>query len=634
MQSIQDDLDQAVELRDKIQQEIGEDKSVLEHLKTKVYTNPIEGEAEAKLIGAEWKLKDLLIAGIVLDKNKVEESKEKQELIIPGKGKLISEFAVEISEEIKHEEKLFFRVDLKEIVEIGKIKDNDDKLIYNGFMRIKPNRFITLLENYVTPGVWHKNDQNSWEFKKKSITGDQASTLLQSEILQNALPIINRIFTVPLPIIYKGELTFPRKGYDKRFNSWLPYDSPEIEDPNMELDKAKEILLNLYKEFCFQTKQDYINAIAGLLTPFLRGMFSSFSTRTPVFFYIANRERAGKDYCAGITGIVYEGASIEESPISTSEKARGDNTDELRKKILAALINGKKRMHFSNNKGYINNAVFEAVTTAEQYTDRILGKSDTATFENELDFSLSGNVGIGFTPDLANRCRFVRLFLDIEDANARKFNTPNLHRNIKDKRGLILSALYSLVKNWFDCEKPKGSKNFSSFPQWAEICGGIMECAGYDNPANPDKETLTLGGDSETQDMKELFEMCYSIHPEQFIQKKEIKNMVINSDREIFTYIDFLNKSDQTKFGNKINKFVGRVLSGIRLVVKDRNIRSARQEFKFTKDKIEQNKDEIFGKGGNLGNIRQPLTPVVPRKSEVNIYNVRSKATRVTEVAK
>ena len=77
-------------------------------------------------------------------------------------------------------------------------------------------------------------------------------------------------------------------------------------------------------------------------------------------------------------------------------------------------------------------------------------KNLNITLDNEMDFSLSGNVGIGFTADIANRSRFIRLFLDIEDANSREFHNPNLHKWIKENRGLILSALYTLVRNWVD----------------------------------------------------------------------------------------------------------------------------------------------------------------------------------------
>lgn len=89
---------------------------------------------------------------------------------------------------------------------------------------------------------------------------------------------------MPFPIIYNGKLTFPHKGYDIRFGSWLPYDSPEIIDTNMSLKEAKQLLCELYSEFCFQSSQDYSNAVSALLTPFLRGLFSRFNARTPIFF--------------------------------------------------------------------------------------------------------------------------------------------------------------------------------------------------------------------------------------------------------------------------------------------------------------------------------------------------------------
>ncbi len=520
----------------------------------------------------------------------------KNDIKLPGLGKLVSAFATEVANEIKGKKTLFFRPSSQEIVEIGKIKcHKTDEYIYTGFISVKPNRLITLVERYFNPGIEHWDDKHKeWTFKKKSMGRELSNTLLHSEILQHELPQINRIFTIQLPIIYEGKLTFPKHGYDERFTSWLSYNAPEIDNPNMNLNEAKKILFNLFKEFCFQSKQDYTNAIAALLTPFLRGLLPSFSTRTPIFFYLANRERAGKDYLSGITGILYEGESIEESPISSSENAKSNQTEELRKKILAAMISGKKRLHFANNKGYINNAVFEAVTTAEKYSDRVLGRNETLTFDNEIDFSLSGNVGIGYTPDFANRSRFIRLHLDIEDANSRSFENPNLHKWVKENRGLILSALYSLVRNWIEKESPEGTINFASFPSWAKICGGIMESARYDSPCNQDKETLALGGDTETQDMKELFEMCYFKYPNQWITKNNIKGLIMKDDCHLFNYFDFDKRSDQTRFGNKVSKFIGRVLSDIRLVLKDPNVRAARQEIKFTKDKIETDKSLIF----------------------------------------
>jgi hypothetical protein len=53
---------------------------------------------------------------------------------------------------------------------------------------------------------------------------------------------------------------------------------------------------------------------------------------------------------------------------------------EIRKKIMACMMQGKKRFHSANNKGLINNSVFEGVTTAEIWSDRVLGKSQVVKF--------------------------------------------------------------------------------------------------------------------------------------------------------------------------------------------------------------------------------------------------------------
>jgi len=514
----------------------------------------------------------------------------KNEIIMPKTGKLISEYARELGAVLTVTNTLFFRVDAKEIMEIGKIKQFDsEEYTYTGFLSMDPSRFITVVEEFATPGVIveikKKKDQEEetkFAFRPRSMTTELSKTVLHSDILQKALPQINRIFTIPIPIIYKNELTFPKKGYDERFGSWLPYDAPEISYPDMLLKEAKEILKNTFKEFCFQTKQDYINAISALLTPFLRGLFTSFNTRTPVFFYLANRERAGKDYLAGVTGIVYEGHALEESPICNSER-NGNNSDELRKKILSALIHGRKRMHFSNNKGFLDNAVFESITTSEKHSDRILGRSEILTFDNELDFSLSGNIGVGFTPDFANRCRFIRLFLDIENANLREFKNPLLHNWVRENRSKIISALYILVKNWRDKGSPKGSIPFASFSQWADICGGIMEVAGYISPCKPDEGIVSVAGDTETVEMKKLFEECYAKYKDMDIKKQEILRCV--DDAELFPFLDLNQKSDQMKFSTLLTRYEGRILSNVRFIVTKPSDRTARKEYKFTKIK-------------------------------------------------
>lgn len=501
---------------------------------------------------------------------------------LPNNGKLISTFANELGKRVQGENIFFYRSDSRQIVEIGKIRHPDGKFIDSGFIEINPNRFITLIERYFKP--WQTVYTKRGELTvTKSMSQTIANTVLVSDNFRNKMPVINRIFTVQLPVIYEGCLTFPKEGYDDRFGSWLPYNAPRISKPKMNIKDAVKLLNKIYKDFCFKSQQDYINSVAGLLTPALKGLYSEFNVRDPIFFYRGNRERVGKDYNANITGIVYEGQALEEPPISNNERG-GSSNDEVRKKIMAALIQGRKRFHSSNNKGLINNAVLEGITTSRTHSDRILGKNEILTFDNEINFSLSGNIGTTLTPDLANRSIFINLFYDKEDVNARIFDTPDLHGWIKNNRELILSAIYSLIRNWVDKGCPKGSLAFASFPEWAAICGGIMESANIGNPCQKSDKDLGVASDSETEEMKILFEMCFEKMGSIWLKKSDIKNIMIESEEAIFSYIDWNKMPDQVKFAKKVGKFVGRILSDIKFVCKDDGVRASRREYKFVKE--------------------------------------------------
>ena len=535
-------------------------------------------------------------------------AKVKEKLKLPNDGKTISKFASELSDRTQKENIFFYRPDLKQIVEIFKFKDIDESFEYKGFSGLSPVRFITLIERYFTPyDVVHLKGGEELDIIK-SMSQTTAKIVLESDQFRDTMPVIKRMFSVPIPIIHKGELTFPKIGYDERFGSYLPHSSPWIEFDNMPLEEAKKILDEIYGGFCFKDRQDYVNSIAALLTPFLRGLFSDFCVRTPVYFYMANRERSGKDYNAGITGIVYEGAAIEEPPISNNERS-GACSEETRKKILSLLIQGRKRFHSSNNKGLINNAVFESYTTATSISDRILGKNDSPTFANEIDYSLSGNIGTTMTPDMANRSLYINLFLEIEDANKRTFDNPNLHEWVRENRNLVLSAMYALVKNWFNKKCPDGSVPFASYPEWARICGGIMEAAGYISPCNKSKESFGVALDTETEDMKSLFEFCFKASPDTWLKKNEIKQLIIESKDDLFVDVDWDKSSDKIKFGKVVDRFVGRILSDIQFLVKDNTIRGSRREYKFVKVKATF-RDTYTKKKSNL-NVKAGIGGIV-----------------------
>jgi len=551
--------------------------------------------------------------------------KIKTSIELPGDNSYTSSFADKLGDVYKSRNVLFFRGESNEVVEIRKHKNitkNGEEYIETGFDAVRGGRFVTLIELLVKPWTV-KFFKNGGKLQvERSMTQSTGSVVLESSNLQSKLPPIKRIFEIPIPILYNKKLTFPKKGYDKRFASWLISNSPEIIDKEMTLKEAKENISTIFEEFCFASEKDKIHAIAGFLTPFLHGLLLKFSTRTPVFIYMANRERAGKDYCAGCTGMLYEGSKVEQPAICNDET--GSNNEELRKKITACMRQGKKRFHSANNKGLLNNSIFEGVTTAEKWEDRILGRTEVSTFDNEMDYSLSGNLGIRLTPDMSNRARIINLHLVDEDANARKFQNPDLHGWIMKNRELILSSLYALVRNWVENGMKPGTVPFASFPEWANVCGGIMESAGYDNPCKPDK-TAIISLDSETEEMKLLFETAYALYPDKWLSKKDIQEIVENEN--IMDYLEFTEKSHQVKFGIRIDKFLRRILSEIYMEVDSLEQRPSRRKYKFTKQSVNVSSIGNEGSGisiskNNQKNIDNEKTILNNNVDNKNIRNV------------
>ena len=527
-------------------------------------------------------------ATIVLENNGLNPDLPK--LMQPSEGRPVSRFAESVGTFFAEKELLFYRQSDDAIVRI----ENGDSI---GFKEMKPAEFTTFIEKYWNVGKNKiiiqkiKNEDGLEEDKRKirfvldTLSRSNADLCLSSSQFREKLPKIKYLFPVPFPIIKNGELTFPKVGYDPEFQSWLSPDAPRIRT-DMTLDDAKKIINEVYKEFCFGYKQDHDNAIAGLITPLCRKLYSRETCRTPIFFFEANRERCGKDYCANIRIIVYDGVAMEEPPIAYKD----GSDDEVRKKITSKFKAGKMFFHSSNNKGFIDSAIIESVSTNEIWTDRSLGKNENVAFPNVLEFSLSANTGIGYTPDFARRSIFSNLFLSMEDPNQRKFENPDLHLWVQNNRGEILSAIFTLIRNWYEKGMPSGSVPFASFSEWSRVVGGIMECAGYLNPCNPNVNPSEVGGDLETQDMKKMFSMAINRWEDQWITKREIVKEITNEDSEfgdLFSFLDWKNpKSGVSSFGKLVEKFVNRELSGITLQ-SDGNAVSSRRKYRFIK------KDEL-----------------------------------------
>lgn len=502
-----------------------------------------------------------------------------------------------IGAELAKKSNLFYRPYFDQLVEINIIRSNEE--IENNRSRIRisivdADRLVNLVQErfdfYIV-----KETSKSREEIATSISKQQAALLIKNDSLLNQIKELEKVMTRPYMYLNKTGLHVEYNGYSEKTNNFYTPDTPTIQDINV--DEAKEQINKILFGFCFEDESDKAIAISYIMTPALRGLYADKRERTPCFALIANRERAGKDYLAGIRSLLYSGVQIDHSPIADGERA---NVDEWRKKFTSMLMNGETIFHSANNVGYLNNPVFEAIITSKVIQDRLLGSNNQKSFDNWLDISFSANLGLRWRGDMAGRLRKINLFYAEEDPNSRTFPIPDLHGYISENRGYLLSCIYSLIKEWYNAGMPnQDGKTFSSFPVWAKYCGAIMD---YHNLGNPlvyqgDDE---IGGNDEERKMSAVYELMFQWQRNN--DKREIKSPDIISaittyqqmdsrERDINGYADvdddaimsisLDNQSGKLKMGHLISKFKGRILKGVQFRILQQHKDAKRRAYSF-----------------------------------------------------
>lgn len=490
------------------------------------------------------------------------------QIALPGEGRPASEFARETAVILSATLKYFLYG-----TEVSMIRPQPDNTTRYTLGSLETKQAITILEDDISFGHWRKDESKGKVFIEKSMSNETASVLLAASQMKEALPRVRRLLDCPVPLLdADGKITLPQMGYDPGHQTYLQPAAPSIE--TMDLAEAKRFLLEdvlgdlATGGFPWRDEQSKTNAIARLLTPLGRGLMNW--KKAPVFVLLANQPRLGKDTLAMAVQMLYTGEAGIGSTLNSKE---GDA--EMRKRITSLLRGGRQFIHFANMHGDVNFGSLEAATDASLiWTDRLLGQSRELSLPNEAEYSLSMNLGATLTRDLLARSVVIELHLAAEDPNQREFKHPNLLEWVKTNRGKILGALMALICEWDRQGRPRGSVRFASFPEWAEVVGGIMEATGLGNPCKKQATLNSEIGDSETEDMRRLFEMANQAFGNDFVTKARLYQLLSESGEDApFAHFNLTgekeSKADQTKFGKILQRHKDRELSGITLRIDD-----------------------------------------------------------------
>lgn len=260
-------------------------------------------------------------------------------------------------------------------------------------------------------------------------------------------------------------------------------------DDSLTLVQATDFLRRLLLEFPFSEKKPYPHSddstpeefyqsrslavqIAAMLSQFAIGCLPRHSLRLG-FIYNANTERSGKTLLVKLAIVAVSGKMAAQSWTKKDE--------DLRKAIDAEVLRASRYIVFDNVKGHIQSQIIEAFMTSSNWTGRVLGKTQMFEAENTATLFFTGN-DCTVSPDMANRCLIVDLYVDEADVQARTISQPINDSWLmeRENRFKILSALWAIVRHWVDagCQKPSGRVRVG-FDEWCDVIAGMVEFAGF-----------------------------------------------------------------------------------------------------------------------------------------------------------
>ena len=458
------------------------------------------------------------------------------------------------------------------------------------FSALSPTRARTWIEDYVVTGInvsppKNENGDSSGESKFVPQTMKQAVAggLMVSPQFASGLPVIYRIIDVAIPIKKQdGSVITPKRGFNRKLGIYCNPQSPQISE--ISLKRAKEVLDETLEGFAWKNDQSKVHAIARILTPYARGIMG-FHARPPLWYFNGNRPRAGKDYLAGVAQIVYLGHAFEDASL-------GEDSEETRKRITAAIVSGRRMMHFANCQGFIESAPFIQAITAQVWRTRALGSTSAESdleLPNEIEYSISANVGLSYREDLEPRLRKIELAFYDEHENSRLFPKAFLHDWVAENRPLILSAVACFFEYWIENDMPAGLTPFNSFPEWAAVIGGVMHTCELGNPCLPHEDKDIIGGDRRTTAMRALYELIFALRPNLWTPKQDIFELIEANqhlDDRLEWFGDFTGnqkKKAVTRTGMAISTFQNRILGGITLQIDSSESNSRRHQILFSK---------------------------------------------------
>lgn len=282
---------------------------------------------------------------------------------------------------------------------------------------------------------------------------------------------------VRVPFLRPDGTVCATPGYDRETATVLvPSDIDDVsvpEEPTQEETRAAAKLLmdEWLGDLPFKTDADRANALALVLTPFIRGTVPL----VPLAVVSGLQMGVGKNLFADCLGLLTTGEPTMPLPYVGQE-------EEMRKQLTAAFSSGADIFVF-DEAHVVEGAQLARAVTSITYGDRVLGVSRIAKFPNQVTWVSLGNQ-VQVNGDMSRRVYFIYLHpsgRDVMDREGGEFRHPDLKLWTAENRTALVSAALTVLRGWVAAGRPSFSRGacMGSFEPWDRLMSGVLAYAGY-----------------------------------------------------------------------------------------------------------------------------------------------------------
>jgi hypothetical protein len=332
---------------------------------------------------------------------------------------------------------------------------------------------------------------------------------------------------------------------------------PQVADTPSRADVicAVRTLVEVLSDFPVLDRASRANTFALLLSPIIRPHIDL----APLALIDAPQAGTGKGLLTDVVSIIATGR-----PSAKGSPPREDA--ELEKRITALLSEGSTFIVFDDLAHTLRSPVLANALTASEWKGRLLGRSEMIAIPQRATWIVTGN-NIQLGGDIARRCFWVRLDAKTSQPYRRDdFKHPNLLSYVKEQRGSLLAALFTLARSWHCAGCPPSRvKPLGSFEAWTRTIGGILEHAGIEGfLGNADE--LYEQADDESAQWEYFLRACEESFGASAVTSSEVELRIASDSSLQNSLPDFLadartnGKSDFKKLlGKALRKRAGRL---------------------------------------------------------------------------